>query len=178
MHTLSLPHTPDLLALAAAEPAHFPCLLQSAGSQGWDILAAFPEDVRVYGAGQAADLAADLATDLATDPVTEPVTEPITEPGLEVSAQPDEASGATHSAPGLALADSGAAEAEEETEALAEAVAIAPADPDQSPALEVLAPSLPIQALQQSSLLLEPGLSLSPEPASAGLPPVTPVEHA
>ena len=61
MHTLSLSHTPDLLALAAAEPAHFPCLLQSAGSQGWDILAAFPEDVRVYGAGQAAELAADLA---------------------------------------------------------------------------------------------------------------------
>ena len=61
MHTLSLSHTPDLLALVAAEPAHFPCLLQSAGSQGWDILAAFPEDVRVYGAGQAAELAADLA---------------------------------------------------------------------------------------------------------------------
>ena len=61
MYTLSLPHAPDLVALAAAEPAHFPCLLQSAGSQGWDILAAFPEDVRVYGAGRYGGLAADLA---------------------------------------------------------------------------------------------------------------------
>ena len=127
-----------------------------------------------------AERPADWVTDLAADLATDPVTVPVTEPGLEVSALHDASSGEAHSASGQALADSGAAEveAEEETEAPVEAPAIAPAHPDQAPALEVLAPSLPIQALQQSTLLLEPGLSLSSEPASAGLPPVTPVEHA
>ena len=61
MYTLPLSHTPDLVALAAASPHQFPCLLQSAGAQGWDILAAFPDSVRHYGQAEAGQLHADLA---------------------------------------------------------------------------------------------------------------------
>ncbi|QNM97837.1 aminodeoxychorismate synthase component I [Chitinimonas koreensis] len=61
MPTLSLPSAPDLLALAAAYPADFPYLLQSAGDTGWDILFALPESVRIYGAGEGAALQRDLA---------------------------------------------------------------------------------------------------------------------
>ncbi|GMV28859.1 MAG: hypothetical protein AMXMBFR59_09840 [Rhodanobacteraceae bacterium] len=42
-----LPQLHDLLALAAAQPARYPCLLQSVargGNARWDVLAAFPQD--------------------------------------------------------------------------------------------------------------------------------------
>ncbi|QDQ27889.1 aminodeoxychorismate synthase component I [Chitinimonas arctica] len=61
MPTLALTAAPDLLALAAAHPAVFPYLLQSAGDNGWDILFALPEAVRVYAAHEGRDLQADLA---------------------------------------------------------------------------------------------------------------------
>ncbi|WP_269532615.1 aminodeoxychorismate synthase component I [Chitinimonas sp. BJYL2] len=61
MPNLSLPSAPDLLALAAAYPADFPYLLQSAGAQGWDILFALPESVRVYAADEGRALFDDLA---------------------------------------------------------------------------------------------------------------------
>jgi anthranilate synthase component 1 len=51
----------DLIALAASFPAEFPYLLQSAGNEGWDILFALPESVKVYGAHEGAALQADLA---------------------------------------------------------------------------------------------------------------------
>ncbi|WP_374350901.1 aminodeoxychorismate synthase component I [Chitinimonas sp.] len=57
----TLATVPDLLALAASHPAEFPYLLQSAGEQGWDILFALPESIRVYGAGEGRALFADLA---------------------------------------------------------------------------------------------------------------------
>lgn len=61
MPSLSLDQAPDLLALAAAYPADFPYLLESAGDTGWDILFALPESLRVYGAHEGAALFADLA---------------------------------------------------------------------------------------------------------------------
>lgn len=61
MPSLSLDQAPDLLALAAAYPADFPYLLESAGDTGWDILFALPESLRVYGAQEGAALFADLA---------------------------------------------------------------------------------------------------------------------
>ncbi|MBV8467267.1 MAG: aminodeoxychorismate synthase component I [Burkholderiales bacterium] len=51
----------DLIALAASFPAEFPYLLQSAGDEGWDILFALPERVKVYGARDGAALHHDLA---------------------------------------------------------------------------------------------------------------------
>lgn len=39
---------PDLLALHAADPVFFPCLLQSAAGRGWDILMAAPRERRLY----------------------------------------------------------------------------------------------------------------------------------
>ncbi|MDN3579146.1 aminodeoxychorismate synthase component I [Chitinimonas viridis] len=61
MPTLSLDTTPDLLALAAAHPAAFPYLLQSAGDAGWDILFALPMSVRVYAGHEGQALYDDLA---------------------------------------------------------------------------------------------------------------------
>lgn len=61
MHTEALAAVPDLVALAAAHPAHFPYLLQSSGDAGWDILFALPESVRVYGEGEGRALYDDLA---------------------------------------------------------------------------------------------------------------------
>jgi anthranilate synthase component 1 len=41
----SLPGTPDLLPLHAADPGRYPFLLQTLGSRGWDILFAFPQQI-------------------------------------------------------------------------------------------------------------------------------------
>jgi anthranilate synthase component 1 len=60
MHTELLTAAPDLVALAAAYPADFPYLLQSAGDHGWDILFALPESVRVYGSDEGRVLYDDL----------------------------------------------------------------------------------------------------------------------
>lgn len=61
MQKLSTP--PDLLALHAADPAFFPCLLQSAAGLGWDILMAAPQQQRLYcGQDQAQTLWRDLSS--------------------------------------------------------------------------------------------------------------------
>jgi anthranilate synthase component 1 len=60
MHTELLTAAPDLVALAAAHPTDFPYLLQSAGDNGWDILFALPEAVRVYGSEDGRALYDDL----------------------------------------------------------------------------------------------------------------------
>lgn len=51
----------DLIALAAAHPAQFPYLLQSADVDGWDILFALPQSVRVYESHEGQCLFDDLA---------------------------------------------------------------------------------------------------------------------
>ncbi|GAB3248169.1 aminodeoxychorismate synthase component I [Chitinimonas naiadis] len=71
MPTLSLPTTPDLLALASAYPADFPYLLLSAGDTGWDVLFALPQSVRIYGAHEGQALFDDLAA-IAVAPQAEP----------------------------------------------------------------------------------------------------------
>ncbi|SCK19592.1 aminodeoxychorismate synthase component I [Vogesella sp. LIG4] len=60
MHFELLNHTPDLLALHAADRARFPCLLQSSGDIGWDILMALPQSHRVYREGEGAAFLADV----------------------------------------------------------------------------------------------------------------------
>ncbi|QLG88506.1 aminodeoxychorismate synthase component I [Chitinibacter bivalviorum] len=60
-HTSSLNFVPDLIALAATQPQFFPSLLQSARTQGWDILLALPQDQRRYTATEGAQFVADLA---------------------------------------------------------------------------------------------------------------------
>ncbi|MGQ5524603.1 aminodeoxychorismate synthase component I [Chitinimonas sp. PSY-7] len=77
MPTFSLGQLPDLVALAAAYPAEFPYLLQSAGDTGWDILFALPKTVRVYAAGEGAALFADLAR-IAVAPKPNPIGLPFT----------------------------------------------------------------------------------------------------
>lgn len=56
-----LVQAPDLIALAAGYPDQFPYLLQSAGDEGWDILFALPESVRIYAAGEGQQLFEDLS---------------------------------------------------------------------------------------------------------------------
>ncbi|MFC3531042.1 aminodeoxychorismate synthase component I [Vogesella facilis] len=60
MHFELLNHTPDLLALHAADRARFPYLLQSSGDIGWDILMALPQRRRVYREGEGAAFLADV----------------------------------------------------------------------------------------------------------------------
>ena len=55
-----LPTLPDLLALHAHYPADFPYLLQSSGEHGYDILFAYPREIRCYHDGEGARLLADL----------------------------------------------------------------------------------------------------------------------
>ncbi|WP_373974685.1 aminodeoxychorismate synthase component I [Chitinibacter sp. SCUT-21] len=60
-HTIRLSTAPDFIALAASKPQAFPALLQSARTQGWDILLALPQSHRVYAADEGAAFVADLA---------------------------------------------------------------------------------------------------------------------
>ncbi|WP_348944307.1 aminodeoxychorismate synthase component I [Chitinibacter sp. FCG-7] len=59
--TSTLDFVPDLIALAATQPQVFPSLLQSARTQGWDILFALPQTQRIYRADEGATFVADLA---------------------------------------------------------------------------------------------------------------------
>nr|WP_314899951.1 aminodeoxychorismate synthase component I [uncultured Deefgea sp.] len=59
--TAPLSNVPDLLALAARVPEHFPALFQSSQTQGWDILFALPTETRRYASGEGAALVRDLA---------------------------------------------------------------------------------------------------------------------
>ncbi len=59
--THRLPQAPDLAGLLAHSRAHFPALLQSSQTQGWDILFALPSEIRCYGADEGAALVRDLA---------------------------------------------------------------------------------------------------------------------
>jgi len=61
MHQHLLAQVPDLIALAAGYPQHFPYLLQSAGAEGWDMLFAMPQSARVYAAHEGQCLFDDLA---------------------------------------------------------------------------------------------------------------------
>ena len=54
MHYELLNHTPDLLALHAADRGRFPYLMQSSGDIGWDMLMALPQERRIYGEGEGA----------------------------------------------------------------------------------------------------------------------------
>jgi anthranilate synthase component 1 len=45
---LTIPGTPDLLALHASNPGRYPYLLQTLGAQGWDILFAFPRQISLF----------------------------------------------------------------------------------------------------------------------------------
>ncbi|MBL8296945.1 MAG: aminodeoxychorismate synthase component I [Rhodanobacteraceae bacterium] len=65
-----MPQRHDLLALAAAQPARYPCLLQSAatgggGTSSWDVLPAFPQDsLTLTATGRVTDAqGADLGDD-------------------------------------------------------------------------------------------------------------------
>lgn len=46
MELLAWPNTPDLLALKAAMPGHYPALFKTGGANGWDILFAFPQQTQ------------------------------------------------------------------------------------------------------------------------------------
>ncbi len=48
MVVLTIPGTPDLLAVHASNPGRYPYLLQTLGAQGWDILFAFPRQVSLF----------------------------------------------------------------------------------------------------------------------------------
>lgn len=48
MAVITLPGTPDLLALHASRPERYPYLLQTLGAYGWDILFAFPQHVSQF----------------------------------------------------------------------------------------------------------------------------------
>lgn len=61
VHCQRLQTPPDLLACAAAQPAVFPALLQSSGSEGWDILFALPQQIHRYHPGESSRLLADLS---------------------------------------------------------------------------------------------------------------------
>ncbi|WP_024303778.1 aminodeoxychorismate synthase component I [Pseudogulbenkiania sp. MAI-1] len=52
MFTERLDFSPDLLALHAADRAHFPYLLMSSGEQGWDMLFALPGETRLFYDGE------------------------------------------------------------------------------------------------------------------------------
>jgi len=45
---LTIPGTPDLLALHASNPDRYPFLLQTLGADGWDILFAFPRQISLF----------------------------------------------------------------------------------------------------------------------------------
>ena len=75
MNTLDIrvwPKRPDLIRLQAAHPQRYPGLFVSNGDSGWDILFAFPGDVRRYGCDALADLQAHPAMRLAPRPVADP----------------------------------------------------------------------------------------------------------
>jgi len=72
MHFELLNHTPDLLALHAADRERFPYLLQSSGDIGWDILMALPQARRVYREGEGAAFLADVRALPAPQAVTNP----------------------------------------------------------------------------------------------------------
>ncbi|SFN39835.1 anthranilate synthase component 1 [Formivibrio citricus] len=61
IHTQSLSAAPDLLALHATRRDLFPALLQSSNTEGWDILFALPETMRIYRHDEAARFLDDLA---------------------------------------------------------------------------------------------------------------------
>lgn len=46
MELLAWPNAPDLLALKAAMPGHYPALFKTGGANGWDILFAFPQQTQ------------------------------------------------------------------------------------------------------------------------------------
>ncbi|AXK39704.1 aminodeoxychorismate synthase component I [Crenobacter cavernae] len=71
MHSHRLPAVPDLIALAAHDPARFPFLLQSSGDKGWDMLLALPAAMRRYGSDDGAAFVADLAA-IEREPVANP----------------------------------------------------------------------------------------------------------
>lgn len=48
MAVLTIPGTPDLLALIASNPGRYPFLLQTLGADGWDILFAFPRQISLF----------------------------------------------------------------------------------------------------------------------------------
>lgn len=48
MAVLTIPGTPDLLALHASNPGRYPFLLQTLGADGWDILFAFPRHISLF----------------------------------------------------------------------------------------------------------------------------------
>lgn len=48
MAVLTIPGTPDLLALHASNPGRYPFLLQTLGADGWDILFAFPRQILLF----------------------------------------------------------------------------------------------------------------------------------
>ncbi|KMN33859.1 hypothetical protein VI26_15065 [Chromobacterium sp. LK1] len=59
MFTQKLDFIPDLLALHAADRAHFPYLMQSSGDSGWDLLL-MQRERRVFMAGEGQDFLAQL----------------------------------------------------------------------------------------------------------------------
>ncbi|KAF0811724.1 Aminodeoxychorismate synthase component 1 [Andreprevotia sp. IGB-42] len=58
----TLAFIPDLAALAASTPAAFPGVLQSSGTQGWDVLFALPQARRIYRHDELAAFLHDLDT--------------------------------------------------------------------------------------------------------------------
>ena len=62
LFTQPLSFVPDLLALHAVRRELFPGLLQSSGTEGWDILFALPRQSRIYQHHEAAEFISDLAT--------------------------------------------------------------------------------------------------------------------
>ncbi len=60
MPAIRIDQVPDLVALHAAAPQRFPCLLQSSGGKGWDILLAYPRDTLLSWDGDGHAVFADL----------------------------------------------------------------------------------------------------------------------
>ncbi|TCP12581.1 anthranilate synthase component 1 [Crenobacter luteus] len=77
MHSHRLDHAPDLVALAAHDPARFPFLLQSSGDKGWDMLLALPSEMRRYAGDEGSAFVADLAA-IGCEPVDNPHRLPFT----------------------------------------------------------------------------------------------------
>ncbi|KZE32695.1 aminodeoxychorismate synthase component I [Crenobacter luteus] len=77
MHSHRLDHAPDLVALAAHDPARFPFLLQSSGDKGWDMLLALPTEMRRYAGDEGSTFVADLAA-IGQEPVDNPHRLPFT----------------------------------------------------------------------------------------------------
>lgn len=61
LYTQPLSTVPDLLALHAIRRDLFPALLQSSGQEGWDVLFALPQQIRIYPHHDAAAFVRDLA---------------------------------------------------------------------------------------------------------------------